>query len=86
MAFLEFKNVRIAGIAAGVPKNVASNLHPTDQDNISHEYTPEEYVAVHPDALDWVISQGWLPQDYVIPGNPSDPENTDNIHNIDEFE
>lgn len=44
MAFLEFKNVRIAGIAAGVPKNVASNLHPTDQDNISHEYTPEEYV------------------------------------------
>ena len=44
MAFLEFKNVRIAGIAAGVPKNVASNLHPTDQDNISHEYSPEDYV------------------------------------------
>ena len=44
MAFLEFKNVRIAGIAAGVPKNVASNLHPSDQDNISHEYSPEEYV------------------------------------------
>ena len=44
MAFLEFKNVRIAGISAGVPKNVASNLHPSDQDNISHEYTPEEYV------------------------------------------
>lgn len=44
MAILEFKNVRIAGIAAGVPKNVASNLHPSDQDNISHEYTPEEYV------------------------------------------
>ena len=44
MAFLEFKNVRIAGIAAGVPQTVASNLHPTDQDNISHEYTPEEYV------------------------------------------
>lgn len=44
MAFLEFKNVRIAGIAAGVPKNVASNLHPSDQDNISHEYTPEDYV------------------------------------------
>lgn len=44
MAFLEYKNVRIAGIAAGVPKNVASNLHPSDQDNISHEYTPEEYV------------------------------------------
>ncbi len=44
MAFLEFKNVRIAGIAAGVPKNVASNLYPSDQDNISHEYSPEEYV------------------------------------------
>ena len=44
MAFIEFKNVRIAGIAAGVPKNVASNLHPSDQDNISHEYTPEDYV------------------------------------------
>lgn len=44
MAFLEFKNVRIAGISAGVPKNVASNLHPSDQDNISKEYSPEEYV------------------------------------------
>ena len=44
MAFLEFKNVRIAGVAAGVPENIASNLHPSDQDNISHEYTPEEYV------------------------------------------
>lgn len=44
MAFIEFKDVRIAGIAAGVPKNIASNLHPTDQDNISHNYTPEEYV------------------------------------------
>ena len=44
MAFLEFKDVRIAGIAAGVPKNIASNLHPSDQDNISHEYSPEDYV------------------------------------------
>ena len=44
MAFIEFKNVRIAGVAAGVPKNVASNLHPSDQDNISHDYTPEDYV------------------------------------------
>ncbi len=44
MAFLEFSNVRIAGIAAGVPRNIASNLYPTDQDNISHEYSPEEYV------------------------------------------
>lgn len=44
MAFLSFKNVRIAGVAAGVPKNVASNLYPTEDDNISKEYTPEEYV------------------------------------------
>lgn len=44
MAFLEFKDVRIAGIAAGVPKNVASNLHPTEDDNMSTEYSPEEYV------------------------------------------
>ena len=44
MAFLEFKNVRIAGIAAGVPKNIASNLHPSEDDLISNEYTPEEFV------------------------------------------
>lgn len=44
MAFLEFKNVRIAGIAAGVPKNVGDNLHPTSDDKMSSEYTPEEYV------------------------------------------
>lgn len=44
MAFLEFKNVRIAGIAAGVPKNVASNLHPLADDAVSSEYTPEAFV------------------------------------------
>jgi len=44
MAFLEFKNVRIAGIAAGVPKNVASNLHPLEDDAVSSEYTPEAFV------------------------------------------
>ena len=44
MAFLEFKNVRIAGIAAGVPKNVADNLHPTADDAVSSEYTPEDFV------------------------------------------
>lgn len=44
MAFLEFKNVRIAGIAAGVPKNVASNLHPSEDDQMSTDYSPEEYV------------------------------------------
>ena len=26
MAFCEFKNVRIAGVSAGVPKNIVSNL------------------------------------------------------------
>lgn len=46
MAFLEFKNVRIAGIAAGVPKNVADNLHPTVDDAISKEYSPEDFVKV----------------------------------------
>ena len=44
MAFLEFKNVRIAGIAAGVPKNVASNLHPSEDDMVSSDYSPEDYV------------------------------------------
>lgn len=44
MAYFEFKDVRIAGISAGVPKIVASNLHPTENDNISKEYSPEEYV------------------------------------------
>lgn len=44
MAFLEFKNVRIAGIAAGVPKNIASNLHPTEDDAVSSDYAPEDFV------------------------------------------
>ena len=44
MAFLEFRNVRIAGIAAGVPEFVASNLHPLEDDGISSEYTPEAFV------------------------------------------
>ena len=44
MAFLEFKNVRIAGIAAGVPKLVASNLHPSINDEVSGNYSPEAFV------------------------------------------
>ena len=44
MAFLEFKNVRIAGISAGVPQFVASNLHPLNDDGISSEYSPEAFV------------------------------------------
>ena len=42
MAFLEFRNVRIAGLAAGVPENVGSNLD--NKDNISSEYSPEAFV------------------------------------------
>ena len=44
MAFLEFKNVRIAGMSAGVPKNIASNLHPTADDNFSSDYEPADFV------------------------------------------
>lgn len=44
MAFLEFKSVRIAGIAAGVPKTISSNLHPEDNVMMSSDYTPEDYV------------------------------------------
>lgn len=44
MAFLKFKNVRIAGISAGVPKFVVSNLHPLSIDGISSEYSPEAFV------------------------------------------
>ena len=44
MAFLEFKNVRIAGIAAGVPKNVVSNYTLKQGEDISADYTPEAFV------------------------------------------
>ena len=44
MAFLEIKNVRIAGISAGVPKFVASNLHPLDDDGVSMDYSPAAFV------------------------------------------
>lgn len=44
MAFLEYKNVRIAGISAGVPKNILSNLHPDASDGFSSEYAPEDFV------------------------------------------
>ena len=45
MAFLEFKNVRIAGIGAAVPKNKFSNLHPDNLENFSADYRPEDFVA-----------------------------------------
>lgn len=41
MAFLEFKNVRIAGFSASVPKNVVNNL---DATNISNDYDAVAYV------------------------------------------
>lgn len=41
MALFEFKNVRIAGISAGVPKNVVSNLEIKD---ISKDYDAEAFV------------------------------------------
>ena len=44
MAFLEFKNVRIAGLSAGVPKKILSNLNPDTNDGISSEYSPEDFV------------------------------------------
>lgn len=44
MAFLEFKNVRIAGIAAGVPENVVSNYTLKSGEDISEDYTPEAFV------------------------------------------
>jgi len=44
MAFLEFKNVRIAGVAAGVPKNVVSNYTLKSGEDISVDYTPEAFV------------------------------------------
>ena len=43
MAFLEFKNVKIAGIAAGVPKNVFCNLEMKD---ISKDYDAAAFVEL----------------------------------------
>ncbi len=47
MAFCEFKNVRMAGIAAGVPNTVISNLTlSAAKGEISTEYTPEAFVEL----------------------------------------
>ena len=47
MAFCEFKNVRIAGVAAGVPNTVISNLTlSAEKGEISTEYTPEAFVEL----------------------------------------
>ena len=42
MAFLHYSNVRIAGIAAGVPKQISNNL--TEEKNISSDYSSEDFV------------------------------------------
>ena len=42
MAFLQYSNVRIAGIAAGVPKNIKDNL--IDTTDLSSDYSLEEFV------------------------------------------
>lgn len=42
MAFFEFKNVRIAGMSAGVPKIVFNNLE--GGDNFSKDYSPSDFV------------------------------------------
>ncbi len=47
MAFLECRNARIAGIAAGVPKQVYSNLDlSAEKGEISGDYTPEAFVEL----------------------------------------
>lgn len=44
MAFFEFKNVRIAGIAAGVPEKIINNYFLKSGEDISADYTPEAFV------------------------------------------
>lgn len=44
MAFLHFKNIRIAGMSCGVPRNSVSNLSPNAEDIRSDEYSPEAFV------------------------------------------
>lgn len=42
MAFLEIKNVRVAGVSAGVPKHIIDNLN--CEDRISEEYDNAQFV------------------------------------------
>lgn len=44
MAFCEFKNVRIAGIAAGVPKNIASILDGEEDVILAEGTSAEDFV------------------------------------------
>ena len=43
MAFFQFKNIRVAGFAAGVPSHVINNL--TLESRISESYENKEFVA-----------------------------------------
>ena len=45
MAFLEFNDVRIAGVSAGVPQTVISNYTLKSGIDISSDYTPEAFVS-----------------------------------------
>ena len=44
MAFLEVKNVRIAGISAGVPKNIVSVLDKNNTDTLAEGTSAEDFV------------------------------------------
>ena len=47
MAFLSFKNVRIAGVAAAVPKRLVNNLELKSGDGlISSDYSPADFVKL----------------------------------------
>ena len=47
MAFCEYRNVRIAGVAAGVPRIIASNLDlSAERGEISADYTPAQFVEL----------------------------------------
>lgn len=47
MAYLSFKNVRIAGVAAGVPKNIVSNLDLKSGDgSLSADYSAEDFIKL----------------------------------------
>lgn len=43
MAFLQFRNARIAGMAAGVPQNVVDTFSLKQGEDISSDYTPEAF-------------------------------------------
>ena len=44
MAYFEFKDVELVGMAAGVPSFIANNLHPLPDDDVSSDYAPEDFV------------------------------------------